>query len=365
MTIKFLHTADWQMGSKFTNFDPEDAYALFEARFEVVEKIANYANANGIDAVLVAGDVFDAQTVSDKTIVRTFNAMNKYQGLWVLISGNHDAALSESVWQRAKRLGCIKDNILLALENKVIDIEDLNLVVLPAPLTQRHTTLDATQWFDDVAIAENKFAIGVAHGSVQGIMDHVATSNLINIDRQAIKRLDYLALGDWHGTYKVNDKCWYSGTPEIDRFRDNNPGNILEVEIDAPGSLPKVNKIYTSKYKWQSLKFNILIDSDVDVLINQLQELGEHHLLNLTITGSVSLVDKQKITHALDLCRASIRALRLDDSELKIMPTEQDIANLNVHGYVAQAVQTLQDNNENEALLALAEIIIGVQNEAR
>lgn len=363
MTIKLLHTADWQIGSQFTAFDPEDAYALFDARFLVVEKIANHANENNIDIVLVAGDVFDTQTVSDKTIVRMFNAMNKYQGLWVLISGNHDAALSESVWHRAQRLDCVKDNVLLALENEVINIEDLNLVILPAPLNQRHTTLDATQWFDSVDIPKDKYAIGIAHGSAQGIMDHAVTSNLIDLDRPAIKRLDYMALGDWHGTYRVNEKCWYSGTPETDRFRNNDSGNILEIEIDTPGAMPEIKKIRTSRYKWQSLQFNILIPADVDVLINQLQGLDEDSLLDLTVTGDVSLSDKQEITKHINLCKANIRALRLDDSGLKTMPSEQDIADLNVHGYVAQAVQTLQENNENEALLALAEIIIGVQDE--
>lgn len=364
MTLKFIHTADWQIGSKFTNFDPEDAYALFDARFDVVEKIAKYANTNNIDMVVVAGDVFDTQTVSDRTIMRMFNAMNHYKGLWIFISGNHDAALAESVWQRAQRLDCIKDNMYLALNNETITIDKLNLMVLPAPLTQRHTTLDATQWFDTVTIPKDKFVIGIAHGSVQGIMDHAITNNLINVDREVIKQLDYLALGDWHGTQQINSNCWYSGTPETDRFRNNDSGNILEVEIEAPGGTPSVKKINTSRYKWFSWEFNILIPADVDVLINQLNDLNQEHLLEIKIAGSVSLVDKQKLNKALSVCKAAVRALRVNDNELKIQPTDQDIADLNVHGYVGQVVQILQENNENEALLALAEIILEAQNEA-
>ena len=95
---KFLHTADWQMGRAFTRFETEDDAALVEARFEAIETLAQLANEHQCDAVLVAGDVFDAQTVSDRTIRRVFNANKGFAGPWVLLSGNHDAALAGQVW---------------------------------------------------------------------------------------------------------------------------------------------------------------------------------------------------------------------------------------------------------------------------
>jgi len=68
--ISILHTADWQIGRVFAQFEPDDAAALFEARFAVVDRLAGIATDLCVDAVLVAGDVFDAQTVADKTIRR-------------------------------------------------------------------------------------------------------------------------------------------------------------------------------------------------------------------------------------------------------------------------------------------------------
>ena len=114
--ISFLHTADWQIGRVFAQFETDDAAALFEARFAAVERLASIAADRGVDAVLVAGDVFDAQTVAEKTIRRLFNAMQGFTGTWVLIPGNHDAALAESVWNRAHRLGAIPDNVIVCLE---------------------------------------------------------------------------------------------------------------------------------------------------------------------------------------------------------------------------------------------------------
>src|SRR5690606_8730201 len=102
MSLRLLHTADWQIGRVFSQFEPDDAAALSEARFTSVERVAELATEHRADAVLVAGDVFDAKTVADKTIRRLFQSMRGFEGPWLLLPGNHDAALAESVWTRAR-----------------------------------------------------------------------------------------------------------------------------------------------------------------------------------------------------------------------------------------------------------------------
>ena len=130
---RFLHTADWQIGRNYSRFDNDDAVALAEARFTAVERLAKLAVDEQCDAVLVAGDVFDAQTVSDRTIRRVFNAMAGFGGPWVMLPGNHDAALAESVWTRARRLGAVPDNVHLALEPGMVELREQELAVLAAP----------------------------------------------------------------------------------------------------------------------------------------------------------------------------------------------------------------------------------------
>ena len=110
---RFLHTADWQIGRQYSKFPADDAVPLAEARLEAVETIARLALEHKVDAVLVAGDVFDAQTVADRTIRKLFNALGGFPGPWIMIPGNHDAALTESVWTRAARLGALPANLIL------------------------------------------------------------------------------------------------------------------------------------------------------------------------------------------------------------------------------------------------------------
>ena len=73
----------------------------------VVARMATIAAERHVDAVLIAGDVFDLQTVPDRVIRKLFGAMAGFSGPWILIPGNHDAALAESVWTRAQRLDAI------------------------------------------------------------------------------------------------------------------------------------------------------------------------------------------------------------------------------------------------------------------
>ena len=75
---------------------------------------------------------------------------------------------------------------------------------------------------------------------------------LIAIDPQRARSasLDYLALGDWHGTKQIGPATWYAGTPEPDSFTDNAPGNVLVVEIPGAGGPAHVETMPTGIYRW-------------------------------------------------------------------------------------------------------------------
>ena len=125
--------------------------------------------------------MFDLQTVSDRTIRKLFNAMAGFTGTWVLISGNHDAALAESVWTRAQRLGVVPSNVILAMQPQPVLLHQARLPCCP-PLTQRHTYGDTTAWFDLADTPDAYVRVGLAHGSVQGILaDDIDSANPLRL----------------------------------------------------------------------------------------------------------------------------------------------------------------------------------------
>ncbi len=341
---RFLHTADWQIGRQFASFDPEHAPILAEARIAVVERLAALALEHRVDAVLVAGDVFDAQTVSERTLRRLFNALAAYPGPWLLIPGNHDAALAESVWTRAQRLGAVPAHVHLLLAPELRLFEAQGFAVLPAPLAQRHTYNDLTAWFDQADTPAGLLRIGLAHGSVQGLLsEDIDSANPIAPGRAASARLDYLALGDWHGCKRIDARTWYAGTPEPDRFKDNGSGQALLVEIDAPGAEPRVTPLQVGRFRWQAIAGVLQVASDVDALEAQLEGLDANDVVDLRVQGRIDLAGLQRLQAAIGRAEARARHLQADLSALRLAPTDEDIAGLRADGYLGEVMQELRE----------------------
>lgn len=350
----FLHTADWQIGRQYGQFETDDAAILAEARFDVVARIAALAAERRVDAVLVAGDVFDTQGVSDRTIRRLFAAMAAYAGPWVMIAGNHDAALADSVWSRAAQLDCIPANVHVPTRIGVVDLPAINLAVLAAPLTQRHTYDDVTQSFDTLDTEPGRVRVGLAHGSVAGrLPDTIDATNPIAPDRVARARLDYLALGDWHGCLSIDAHTWYAGTPEQDRFRGNEPGYVLDVHIDAPGATPAVERIAIGKYRWSAWTETISLPTDAQALAERLAALRADDVLRLDVQGHVNMETWDALQRAVDQAAAQVRALLPDLSGLRLEPDQADLAELGASGYVgdvAAQLQSMQGDGEQAAV---------------
>lgn len=339
----FLHTADWQIGRQYGQFETDDAALLAEARFDAVARIAALAAERQVDAVLVAGDVFDTQGVSDRTIRRLFAALAAYAGPWVMIAGNHDAALADSVWSRAAQLGCISPNVRVPPRPGVVDLAAQNLAVLAAPLTQRHTYDDVTQAFDAMESEPGRIRVGLAHGSVAGrLPDTIDATNPIAPDRASRARLDYLALGDWHGCLSIDERTWYAGTPEQDRFRGNEPGYVLDVRIAAPGATPQVERVATGKYRWSAWTETLSLPTDAQALAERLAALRAEDVLRLELQGHVNVPTWEALQRAVDQAAAQARAVLPDFSGLLLEPDDADLAQLGASGYVGEVATQLQ-----------------------
>ncbi|MFT3720553.1 metallophosphoesterase family protein [Pseudorhodoferax sp.] len=339
---RFLHTADWQIGRQFATLSAENAPLLTEARFTAVERLAALAARERVDAVLVAGDVFDAQTVSDRTLRRLFGLLDGYAGPWLLLPGNHDAALAESVWTRAQRLHAVPANahLLLAPEAHRFD----GFAVLPAPLTQRHTHADLTDWFDRAETPAGLPRIGMAHGSVQGILaEDIDAANPIAPDRAARARLDYLALGDWHGCKRIDARTWYAGTPEPDRFRANEAGQALLVDVAAPGAEPQVAPVPVAQHRWQQIDAALQVPSDLDALLGRLAALQAADVVDLRLAGRLDLPARARLQVAIAQAEGRVRHLQADLADLQLVPTEADVAALQADGYLGAVVAELRE----------------------
>jgi len=364
--LRLLHTADWQIGRSYRRFAPDDAAALSEARFIAIETLVRLATDTQCAAVLVAGDVFDLQTVSERTLRRVFQLLAGFSGPWVLLPGNHDAALSESVWSRAQRLGIVPAHVHLALKPEALHFPELKLSVLPAPLLQRHTYDDLTIWFDTAETPADHLRVGLAHGSVQGVLpDDIDSPNPIAAERAARARLDYLALGDWHGCKMIDARTWYSGTPEPERFRDNGAGQALVVALSSPGAEPQVQAHATARHGWHQWAVSLAVASDLEALIVRLDALAAPAVLDLAVTGVLDLAGLERLHGALAAAEARHRSVQADLGGVQLQPTDADLADLAADGYLTDVIATLRDDNDNAVAREALVILAGLLREQR
>lgn len=369
--LTFLHTADWQIGRQYNRFEAEDAAILADARLTTIERIAELAATERVDAVLVAGDVFDAQTVSDRIIHRTFDAMKAYAGPWIMLPGNHDAALAESVWTRAQRLNAVPSNVHLLLTPGSYEFKELGVAVLAAPLTQRQTHADLTVPFDNLETSSGLIRIGLAHGSVSGILpDSVDSPNPISPQRAQTAGLSYLALGDWHGSKQIDERTWYSGTPEPERFRNNDAGNVLKVTIANAQDLPKVSQIPIAQHYWIEHEATLTVASDVDELKRQLEALPDRSVLNIRLQGQLDLNSHQALQSLLSAISGRHRSVQVHQQSLQLVPTAEDLAAIHADGYVGEVIESLKQSQQQadnelagEALMILARELQSLEQE--
>lgn len=344
MVFRFIHTADWQIGKPFGNV-PGDAGAELRAqRIRTVAKIAQLAQAEGVDAVLVAGDAFDSNQVHDRTIVQTLEALKAFSGIWVFLPGNHDAALAHSVWTRIRQMG-VPDNVVIADQPVPILLWDDRAALLPAPLRRHREALDQTEWFDSASTPEGIARIGLAHGSVAGrLPDKADSHNLIPPERAERAGLGYLALGDWHGTLNIAPRTWYSGTPETDRHRANESGFVHVVTVEGQHAEERVVAFGIGHYRWIKLDVELLDGTCTRALdaLAALEDEAPRAVVALRLTGAISLGERQRLKRELLRCGARFHHLEVDDADLLDEPTPDDLDAIDTAGFVRLAVERLK-----------------------
>lgn len=340
--MRFIHTADWQIGKPFGSIEDEEARALLRRqRIESIKAISDAAEAHAASFVVVAGDLFDSNTPDTSTVSQLCAAVGKIPVPVFVIPGNHDDGGPGSIYGRQfflEQQGKHAPNMKILLEPEPVETD--HAVILPAPCIFGARQANPLRWlyrqgaFDDLPI--HKPRIVLAHGSVTGFDGTEGSDYLIDLELLDFDQVDFVALGDWHGTKKITEKCWYSGTHEPDRFPRSDgysAGNVLLVETER-GALPNVTRIETGRLFWHRREIHIGEKADVDNLKEQIGRLTSNRvgrdLIRLQLKGTVSLSVGTYLEQVLETVGSELLYLRLRN-EIQIVPDEVELQKL-MHG---------------------------------
>lgn len=351
--FRFIHSADLHLGRRFGSF-PEDLRGrLVEARHNAIHSLASAAQFHQANHILIAGDLFDSETPTDPVWRQALAAMGANPDHhWWIIPGNHDSLAAESLWSRFREQA--PANVHLLDDVEPVEIAP-NVFLLPAPLPRRYPGRDLTAHMNGTETDPRAFRIGLAHGSIQNFSEEGARAeDTIPPDRAASARLDYLALGDWHGHVRVGDRTWYPGTPERDAFTHDGRGTCICVTLTAPGAPPQVETFPTGRLAWADEVLPLVPGQNAAAALAALlppdRAERRDHLMRIRAAGRATLAEHAALTEVASAVAPDFAWFALDTTSLATEVEATDLDDIDRAGALRLAADSLKDRADDAAL---------------
>ena len=201
--MRIIHTSDIHLDSPLTSRLPQDK--VRERRRELLSgfgRLVEEAKALGVEAIIIAGDLFDNSRVSRRALDTALGIIQDAREItFFYLQGNHEGdALIASARVMPENLKIFGDDWTY------YDIGDV---------TVAGRNVIQENMFDSLSLSKERKNILVLHGELR---DRSCAPDIIGIKEAAGKNIDYLALGHYHSysAEAIDDRgaAVYSGTPE-------------------------------------------------------------------------------------------------------------------------------------------------------
>jgi exonuclease SbcD len=222
-----LHTSDCHLGAGPDGHE-EVAFAL----------AIELARDERVDAVLIAGDLFDSARVSDDVIAWTAGQLASLDCPVVVIPGNHDVLAERSVYHRFDvATHCPGVHFIDAHEGRVVAISGTDVVVWGRAMIEHEP---GYRPFDGLPPPPaDRWTIAIGHGLFLDDGPTHRSSPIFATDLAAVD-WDYVALGHIHGYAEIRDEptpVRYPGATAASR--DGLAGLVLVDFVPGGGAQPR------------------------------------------------------------------------------------------------------------------------------
>lgn len=351
MSVRFLHSADWQLGMT-RHFLPAEAQARYsQARIDAIGALGRLAGDLGAAFLVVSGDVFETNQVSPQTVRRTLAALAGVPVPVYLLPGNHDPLDAGSVFRSPTFTGGCPPHVTVLGDTAPRPVPGLaGVEVVGAPwLSKRPLTDLVAEACATLAPAAGVRRVLVGHGAAEIAFDNPAAISVPDAEAAlADGRIGYLALGDRHSTTRVgvSGRIWYAGSPEPTDYDELDAGNALLVELRDDGGC-EVTAHRTGTWRFARERFDLDGPDGISVLAAWLDTLApkDRTVVKLSLVGTLSLSARARLDSLLERERDLFAAIEQWDrhTELVVRPDDDDFADLALTGFAAEALGSLRE----------------------
>ncbi len=278
--VKILHAADFHLDSAFVALSEEQARQRRQESRETVERMVDYANDHGAQLMLLAGDLFDGDSVYSQTGEMLCEALGRFTGQVVIAPGNHDSYRAKSAYARI----ALPENVYVftQTEQERIAFPQYGCTVYGAAFTGE----EAPAW-RGFSVSGEDLAIGLLHGDV-GVKD--GKYRPISVDSMAKSGLSYLALGHVHqcsGVQMAGKTAWaYPGCLEGRGFDELGDKGFLFGTVDTDSV--KLRFVPFAKRRYKLLEVDITDTDPLQAILGKLPLQTESDIYRIVLTGEVS-----------------------------------------------------------------------------
>ncbi|MDR3278555.1 MAG: DNA repair exonuclease [Oscillospiraceae bacterium] len=227
MPVKILHAADFHLDSPFDGLSAELSAQRRAEQRELLHKLAELANRERVQLVLLAGDLLDSAVSYHETTDALTRAFSSINARIFIAPGNHDYYCAKSPYAYIE----FPENVHIFRSETIecVPLSELNCRVWGAGFNIPHCRPLLTGF---QVPADNRTEIMVMHGEVGGDV-----YNGISEQEIEFSGLDYLALGHIHahrGISRAGKTHYaYSGCPEARGFDETGKKGVLVGEVSA------------------------------------------------------------------------------------------------------------------------------------
>lgn len=354
MTVRFLHTSDWQLGMT-RHYLAGEAQPRFTAdRVDTVRALLGVARQRGCAFVVVAGDVFDHANLSAQDMGRALEAMRSELPV-ILLPGNHDPLGTGSLWDSPAVDQGLPDNVVLLRDTEPVDVAD-GVQVVGAPWRTRKPDADPVAPALEGLEADGTVRVLVGHGMLEELDPD--TSSPVTVRRGPLDaaledgRIHYVALGDRHIRWPQDGHgaIHYSGAHETTSFREPGRGVVLEVRIDphaAAGSQVAVQEHEVGRWRHVVIERQLDGPEDLAALATELDghTPKERTMVKTALTGALTVGQAAQLDDLLEAQTARFASLEAWNrhTDLVILPSEDELEELCLGGFAQHTLEELRE----------------------